>query len=70
MPLIALPLPSSAERTRLLMTRALRTGALERLYERRKAVEDLIRSFESYQKCHQAKSAECRDFISVERKCS
>jgi hypothetical protein len=70
MPLIALPPAPSVERTHLLMNHALRNGVLERLYERRNVVEDLIRSFESYQKFHQAKRAGRADFISVERKCS
>jgi hypothetical protein len=66
---IAHPAPSSAERIRLLSVDALRRRALERLYERRDAVEDLIRSLEGYKQCHKVCAAECIDF-SAARKCS
>ena len=46
---IALPAPSSAERIRLLSVDAIRRRALERLYERKDAVEDLIRSLAGLQ---------------------
>jgi hypothetical protein len=67
---IALPSPSSAERTRLLSVHALRSRALERLYERHKAVDGLIHLLEDYIKYQQARPVECVDFISAERKCS
>ena len=66
---IALPAPSSAERIRLLCVDANRRRALERLYERRDAVEDLIRSLKGYEQCHKACAAECIE-LSAARKCS
>jgi hypothetical protein len=67
---IALPSPSSSERTRILAAHAMRTQALDRLYERRDAVDNLIQSLEDYLRCKQARSAECVDFLSAARKCS
>lgn len=46
---IVLPPPSSPERSRLLSVDLIRRRALERLYRRRFAVEELIRSLEGYQ---------------------
>jgi hypothetical protein len=66
---ITLPAPSSAERVRLLSLGTLRRRALERLYERRDVVEDLIMSLEGYQQCRKVRAAECIDFSAV-RKCS
>jgi hypothetical protein len=66
---IALVAPSSAERSRALSADAIRERALERLYERRDVVEDLIRSLEGYERCHQARAAACIE-ISAVRKCS
>lgn len=66
---ITLPAPSSAERIRLLSVDVIRRRALERLYERRDAVQDLIRSLEGYAQCHKACAAECVE-LSVVRKCS
>jgi hypothetical protein len=66
---IALPAPSSAERIRLLSVDVIRRRALERLYERKDAVEDLIRSLEGYEQCHKACAAECIE-LSAARKCS
>lgn len=45
---------SSEERSRLLSANFIRHRALERLYERRAAVENLIRSLEDYQHCSEA----------------
>ena len=45
-----LSFPDAAERSRLLAVNEIREGALERLYERRAAVDDLIRSLETYQR--------------------
>lgn len=59
---------SSAERVRIPAADAIRRRALERLYERRDAVEDLIRSLEGYEQCHKARAA-CID-ISAAWKCS
>ena len=44
-----LSFPDAAERSRLLAVNEIRERALERLYQRRAAVDDLIRSLESYQ---------------------
>jgi hypothetical protein len=66
---IALPPASSVERNRLLSVDAIRRRALERLYERREVVEDLIQSLEDYKRCNQTRKAECIEF-SAARKCS
>ena len=66
---IALPAPSSAERIRMLSVGVIRRRALERLYERREAVEDLIRSLEDYKQCYKVCAAERIDF-SAAQKCS
>jgi hypothetical protein len=46
---IALPRPSRVERSRPILSDIVRTRTLERLYRRRTAVDDLIRSLENYQ---------------------
>jgi hypothetical protein len=66
---LVLPAPSTAERNRLLSVEALRRQALERLYRRRNAVDDLIRSLEGYQMAAQSPRAEVVPFT-VARKCS
>jgi hypothetical protein len=66
---ITIPAPSSAERIRLLSADLIRKRALERLYERRDVVEDLIRSLEGYEQCHKACAAACVE-LSAARKCS
>ena len=66
---ITLLVSSSAERTRVASGDAIRKRALERLYERRDVVEDLIRSLEGYEQCHKACAAKCID-VSAARKCS
>jgi hypothetical protein len=66
---LALPAPSSAERSRLLSTDHIRRRALERLYERRAAVDDLIRSLEEYQRTKAGRRAPCVE-ISAVRTCS
>ena len=66
---IALPSPNSNERSRLLSMDAVRRRALERLYERKMAVEDLIRSLEDYQRCRE-ESAVVSVSFSAARKCS
>lgn len=45
---IALPAASSSERSRLLTVEHMRRQALKRLYDRRSAVDNLIRSLEDY----------------------
>jgi hypothetical protein len=66
---IALVATSSAERNRELFADTVRRRALQRLYERRNAVEGLIRSLEGYERCQQARAAGCIE-ISAARKCS
>jgi hypothetical protein len=66
---LALPAPSTAERNRLLSVDALRRRALERLYLRKAAVDDLIRSLEDYQTAAQPARAEVLPFTAG-RKCS
>jgi hypothetical protein len=69
MPLVTLPATDSAERSRLLNASYLRQRALERLYARRDAVDDLIRSLEHYNETQTSPVSECLEFNSG-RKCS
>jgi len=69
MPPFTLPSPASAERSRLMPVDVLRRQALERLYERREVVENLIRSLEDYERARTARRPACVD-ISSRRKCS
>ena len=58
---IPLPLASTEERSRLLSMDLIRSRALDRLYQRRDAVQNLIRALEDYQgsrKARLARSAE------------
>lgn len=66
---LALPSPTSAERSRAVSENSLRRQALERLYRRRKTVESLIRSLEDYQVAKTDNRAVCVD-ISAARKLS
>jgi ERCC4-type nuclease len=66
---ITLPATSSSERSRLIPGDYIRRRALDRLYERKAAVEDLIRSLEDYQLANQPRRGECVPFIAP-RKCS
>lgn len=66
---IALVASLSADHVRASSADAIRRRALERLYERRDSVEDLIRSLEGYEQCHKARRAACIEF-SAARKCS
>jgi len=56
---ITLPHPSSPERSRLLSVDLIRRRALERLYRRRVAVEELIRSLEDYQMAQENVPGQC-----------
>ena len=47
---IVMPPPETDERSRLLAVYEMRLRALERLYERRSAVQELIRTLEDYQR--------------------
>ena len=64
-----LPDTSTEERSRLLSMDLIRSRALERLYQRRAAVQNLIRALEDYQESREARMAQCVSFSSV-RKCS
>jgi hypothetical protein len=66
---IVLPHPSTEERSSLLSLDLIRNRALDRLYERREAVQSLIRALEDYQKSREARMAQCISFSSL-RKCS
>jgi hypothetical protein len=56
---IVLPPPSSPERSRLLSVDLIRRRALDRLYRRRFAVEELIHSLEEYQLARVDVPGEC-----------
>jgi hypothetical protein len=62
-------LSTSAERSRAMSGDDIRRRALERLYERRHAVEVLIRSLEGYEQCHKPCATASID-VSAARKCS
>lgn len=66
---IALPSPTSADRNRLANLQAIRRRALDRLYQRREAVDDLIQSLEVYLKSKESRRAQCIEFVSA-RRCS
>ena len=61
---MATPLPAtcSHERSRVTSSDFMRNRALERLYERKAAVEDLIRSLEGYQEINAPRRAELIEF--------
>jgi hypothetical protein len=63
----AIPIPStfSCERNRLLAVDSIRHRALERLYERREAVENLICALEAYQRSRQAHLAQCVSLAAI-----
>jgi hypothetical protein len=65
----ALLASASAEHNRARSADDIRRRALERLYERRHAVEVLIRSLEGYEQCHKPCATATID-ISAARKCS
>ena len=69
MTLTALPTSSSPERSRLLALNLIRERTLERLYERRAAVDDLIRSLEEYQRANEPRKAECAELSAERTKC-
>ena len=62
--MIALP-SSSTERNRILAVELIRRRALERLYERREAVHNLICALEAYQQSRQARLAQCVSFAAT-----
>ena len=59
---ITLPPTSSTERTRLLAVESIRRRALERLYERKEAVLNLIQALEAYQESREERLAQCVSF--------
>lgn len=67
---LMLPSPASEQRSRSLAVHLLRRQALERLYRRREAVDDLIRSLEAYQRESPAQRPRCLDISAAARKCS
>jgi hypothetical protein len=69
MTLTMLPAVASIERTRLIPADFIRRRALDRLYERKAAVEDLIRSLEVYERSTNLHPGECVPF-SGPLKCS
>jgi len=66
---LTLPSPASAERSRLMPVEMLRRQALERLYERRDTVDNLIRSLEDYQRAKTSGGTPCVE-ITARLKCS
>ena len=62
---ITLPPTSSAERNRHLAVESIRRRALERLYERRNAVQNLIAALEAYQQSRETRLAQCVSFASI-----
>jgi hypothetical protein len=56
---ITLPPVSSSERNRLLTADSIRRRALERLYERRETVKNLIAALEGYQSARETRLAQC-----------
>ena len=54
---IVLPRAFTGERSRLLSMDLIRNQALDRLYERREAVQNLIRALEDYQASRKARLA-------------
>jgi hypothetical protein len=69
MSLTVIPAAASLERSRLIPNDFIRRRALERLYQRKAAVEDLIRSLEGYERTTHPKTGECIPFNALE-KCS
>ena len=65
---LTLPSPASAERSRLMPVEVLRRQALERLYERRETVDNLIRSLEDYERSKTTNQTICLA-INSRRKC-
>ena len=51
-----LPIPATSPRARKTASDAMRQRALERLYERKAAVDHLIESLECYQRCRAVRS--------------
>lgn len=69
MALTVIPAAASIERSRLIPNDFIRRRALERLYERKAAVEDLIRSLEGYERTTDSRMGKCVPF-NAQLKCS
>ena len=67
---VVLAAPSSPERYRRLSMEALSQRALDRLYERRRAVENLIAALERYQRAQSAQIASCVPLNGRSQPCS
>jgi hypothetical protein len=67
---VSLPAPSSAERYRRLSADALRQRALDRLYERKAALQNLIAALERYQQSREVRRAHCVDISVLAQKYS
>jgi hypothetical protein len=67
---IPLPAPATMERNRRLSVDALRQRALDRYYERRDAVNQLIAALEDYQRAREVRLAGCVDISVFAQKCS
>jgi hypothetical protein len=65
MQVVLLPRADSAERLRRLAVAKMRRDALDRLYAKRAAVDDLIRSLEIYQRAGGAPSGQCIEFTAA-----
>ena len=65
---LALPANASIERSHLPVD-FIRRRALDRLYQRKAAIEDLIRSLEDYERVNRPRAAECIPF-NAPRTCS
>lgn len=65
-----LPAPASAERYRRLCVDSLRQQALDRLYQRRDVLENLIGALENYQSSRDSRKAECIDISAFVQKYS
>ena len=66
---ILLPRADASERSRLLVVDVIRRRALQRLYERKNAVDNLIQSLEEYQRSNQSAITAPLSFTGA-RKCS
>ncbi len=66
---LTLPSPTSATRSRLVSVNDSRQEALNRLYERREVVDNLIRSLEDYERAKAVRRGMCIE-ITAGRKCS
>jgi hypothetical protein len=62
-----IPSAFSADRRRLLSMNVIRRRALDRLYQRRAAVDGLIRSLEDYQRMREIRVASGTPLIALEK---